>query len=214
MSAKSDEIRQRLRDFHDELRELEGRAEIRDVAEKLRSEPPHYHLVYDAAEPHSDEQRDEERAEEDRHKERTTLRIRNLYFSVRDVELRKLLIAKDREIGELSLSWHRQELDDANTKLALSRASAGYGWIWASICGVALIYGGYHYLGVPGALCGLLLGYIYSRMIEVHARRNRDIEIAVREEWATQSEKTWNKVRNEPQLFSRREAASGNPDSL
>jgi hypothetical protein len=212
MSAKSDEIRKRCQESHRELIELEDRARIKEAAEKLRNEPPHYHLVYDAAEPFSDEQKNAERAEEDAHKQRTALRMRNLYFSVSDVELRKLLIAKDREEREIGLTWWRQELNDANAKLDMSRTSSGNWWLWASICGVAFIGFGYRYFGVPGALCGLLVGYLSSRKIEADAHRSRDSAVEIAENEAKEAEKVWNEVRNEPPMFSRAEARSGNRD--
>jgi hypothetical protein len=83
--------------------ELETRAGIAEAAEKLRKEPPNYLGIYDAAERDSDEQRELETAEERFHQEHTTRRLRDLYFTVGDAELRKELIAKDREEGRLNL---------------------------------------------------------------------------------------------------------------
>lgn len=58
-SVKLNEARDRTKACHQELVELEIRAGIAEAAEKLRTEPPHYHLVYDAAEPYSDAQREQ-----------------------------------------------------------------------------------------------------------------------------------------------------------
>jgi hypothetical protein len=99
---KSKEIREQAKACHRTLIELETRAGIVEAAEKLRKDPPNYFAIYDAAEPHSDEQRELERALETSHQEGTDRRLRDLYFTVRDVKLRKELIAKEREAGSLA----------------------------------------------------------------------------------------------------------------
>ena len=138
-STKLSEARERIKACHRELIELETRAGIVEAAEKLRTEPPSYFGIYDAAEPYSDEQRELERSEEAFHQQRINRRIRDLYFGIRDVELRRQLIATHREEGTLALDYWRQGLSDAAAKLEKARASHGHWWLWASVWGVALL---------------------------------------------------------------------------
>jgi len=121
-SVKLNEARERIKGCHQDLIDLETRAGIAEAAEKLRDEPPNYLGVYDAAEPYSDEKRELEQAEEAFHQQRTTRRIRDLYFAVRDAELRKALIAKDREEGNFALRYWQQELSDTAARLDKARS--------------------------------------------------------------------------------------------
>lgn len=212
VSAKLSEVRELAKACHRELVELETRAGIADAAEKLRTEPPHYHLVYDAAEPYSDAQREAERAEEAFHQQRTTRRIRDLYFAVQDAELRKELIAKDREEGTLALRYWQQELSDAAAKLDTARSTQKHWWVWASVWGISLLALGFHFFGLIGALGGLLVGYLNGRRMEHDALRVRDSAVADAERELKEAEETWNNVRNQPQTFSQQEAKTGEPD--
>ena len=174
VSAKLSEVREQAKACHQELVELETRAGIADAAEELRTKPPSYHLVYDAAEPYSDAQREAEQAEEVFHQQRTTRRIRDLYFATQDAELRKELIAKDREEGTLALRYWQQELSDAAAKLDTARSMRKDWWVWASAWGIALLALGFHFFGLIGALGGLLVGYLNGRRMEHEALRARD----------------------------------------
>ena len=211
-STKLSEARERIKACHRELIELETRAGIVEAAEKLRTEPPSYFSIYDAAEPYSDEQRELERSEEAFHQQRINRRIRDLHFEIRDVELRRQLIVKDREVGALALDYWRQELSDAAANLEKARASHGRWWLWASVWGVALLALGFQQFGLIGALGGLLVGYLNGRQSEHGALRERSREIAEAERELKDAEEIWNKVRNEPQIFSQREAKTGVPD--
>jgi small-conductance mechanosensitive channel len=212
LSREQREIRQQMKGCHQALVELETRAGIAETAEKLRTEPPNYLGIYDAAERESDEQRELETAEERFHEERTTRRLRDLYFTVTDAEFRKELIAKDREAGRLNLRFWQEELSDATSKLRAARSAYKYWWVWASICGVVLIGFGAFFFGLIGAFGGLLVGYFIGRSMELSALRERERATADAERELKEAEQTWNEVRNQPQTFSRREAKTGEPD--
>ena len=212
-TSKLDEIREQIEFVHKALIELEIRAGIAEAAENLRTEAPSYIGVYDAAELYSDEQQELAIAEEEFHRQRTTRRLRDLYFAVRDVDLRKELIAKDREEGSLALRYWQQEMSDAATKLETARSTHRYWWMWASIWGVVFIGLGFHFFGLIGALGGLLVGYLNGRRTEHEALRTRESAVADAEQELKEAKQTWNEVRNQPQTFSQREAKSGEPDS-
>jgi hypothetical protein len=192
---------------------LEARAGIAETAGKLRAEPPWYFGIYNAAEPYSDEQRELERFEESSHKERTTRRIRDLYFAVSDAELRRHLIAKHREGGNFTLSYWHQELSDAAVSLEVANATHNRWWVWASISGIILLFLGFYLFGLIGALGGVLAGYLNGRRMEHEALRGRESAIADADRELKEAEQTWNEVRNQPQTFSQREAKTGEPDS-
>jgi hypothetical protein len=144
---KLSEIREQIDGCHRALVELETRAGIAEAAESLRTEPPNYFFAYDVGERHSDERREAELAEERFHQERTNRRLRDLYLKIRDFELRKELISKDREEGSLTLRYYQQELSDAAGKLETARSIRGSWWVWASIFGIVVIGLGFHFLG-------------------------------------------------------------------
>jgi hypothetical protein len=209
---KLSEIRTQIRDLQRDLVGLEARAGIAKNAEKLRRDAPHYEFVYDAAERFSDRQRELEEYEERSHEAKTTWRLRDLYFSVRDAELRKELIAKEREIGQLAVDYWRQELAGAAVRLKCTKSAHQKSWVSASIWGVLFIGLGFYFIGFVGALTGLLVGYLWSRELQHRALSDREsvIEEASRE--FREAEQTWNEVRNEPLMFSQREAKTGEPD--
>ena len=78
--------------------------------------------------------------------------------------------------------------------------------------GFGLIALGYYVFGLIGALSGLLAGFLSGRRMEFAALRDRDSKIADAENDLKDAEEYWNKLRNEPWLFSQREAMTGEPD--
>jgi hypothetical protein len=103
-------IRERIKARHQELVEMEQRAGIHEKAEALRNEPPDYFGFIAGLEWDSDERRRAETAAEEYHADRTVRKIRELYFSVADVELRKALIGKDREEEEAGRKYWEERL--------------------------------------------------------------------------------------------------------
>jgi hypothetical protein len=212
-SSSKLKIRERSKACHLALVELEARAGIAEAAEKLREEVPRYDLVYDAAERDSDEQRELEEEEEKAGQERTTRRLRELYFAIRDAELRKQLIAKHREGGRLGRRYLQQEMYDAAARLKTASSERKYWWVAASIYGIVLLGLGFHFFGQIGALGGLLVGYFNGRRMENEAFRERESAIAETDQDMKEAERFWNEARNHPQTFSQREARTGEPDS-
>jgi hypothetical protein len=103
LSREQREIRQQMKARRQALVESEARAAIAEAAETLRKEPASYLGIYDAAEPFSDKQRELTDAVESWHAKSVTRRLRKLYFSVQDTDLRQQLIAKTgRKRGELT----------------------------------------------------------------------------------------------------------------
>jgi hypothetical protein len=212
LSKEQRHLREQMKVFQKALAELEARAGIAEAAEKLRTEPPNYLGVYDAAERYSDEQRELESYVERSHEEDTNRRLRDLYFAVPDLDLRKELIAKHREEGNLALRFWQEEVSDATVRHRAAHSTSERWWVAASLWGIGLLGLGFYLFGIIGAMAGLLLGYFSGRSMEASARRARESAVAKAEQERKEAEHTWNEVRNEPQTFSQREATSGEPD--
>jgi hypothetical protein len=205
-------IREQAKACRRRIIELEIYAGIAEAAEKLRKEPASYMLIYDAAEPYSDEQQKLVAEEESFHQKRVIRRLRDIYFSVHDREIRKALIAKNREEGCVALSFWHQEVNDAAAKVEDTRLAHAHWWAVASIVGIAFIALGFCFFNLIGALCGLLVGLFTGLRMEQVARRAREQDIREAKRELKDAEQIWNEVRNEPQAFSQREASTGEPD--
>ena len=94
----------------------------------------------------------------------------------------------------------------------VAQSSHRHWWIWASLWGAILIAVGFHFFSSFGALSGLLIGYFNGWRIEHQGLQERASAIADAERERAEAEKTWHEVRNEQQLFSQREARTGEPD--
>lgn len=195
LSGRLDEIRERLVDRQRELAELEAEAGIADAAEKLRSEPESYERIYEIS-----------------HEENINHNLRKLYFSVRDVGLRRDLIRADQEAADTLRQFWQQHLDDAADRQKAAQSANEFWWVWASICGAILIGLGFHFFGLAGALAGLLAGYLSSRQMEQSALRARQSAIADADSRFRYAAETWKEARNEKRKFSEREAKTGEPD--
>jgi len=153
-----------------------------------------------------------EEFEVEEQRRRATQKIRALYFGVADVALRKELIAKDREEGELALAFWQVGMTDAARKLSAARTTGKRWWLATSALGTGFIAIGFYLFGIIGALGGLIVGYFCGRNMEQSALQARQSAIAEAEKEVKEAEQDWDKARNEPQTFSRREAGSGEPD--
>jgi hypothetical protein len=129
------------------------------------------------------------------------------------LELRKQLISKDREEGEISRRFFQQELADAARGREMARAAHKNWWISAGVSGVIMIALAFYFGGPVGALCGLLVGYFNGCRLERHASRKREMAVADAQRELMEAEERWDTVRNEPQTFSQREARTGQPDA-
>lgn len=79
--------------------------------------------------------------------------------------------------------------------------------------GIVFIALGFNFFSLIGALGGLLAGFFNGWRMEHEAVGARARALADAECKMKEAEQIWNELRNEPQLFSQREAATGQPDS-
>jgi hypothetical protein len=217
-TMKSGEIREQIRARHKELERLEARAGIGAPAEQLRRASPLFKHARFARETDPDRRQElwidfERRL----HEEKTNRGMRELYFSVRDTDLRRALIEKEREIGHLSLRFWQEELNEAAARLRDTETTGRYWWVSPSILGIFFIGGNYYLFGLYGAvLVGPILLVFFWILLaqESHRqalpRREAAIEKANRK--FKDAEKNWNIAKDQPQLFSPVEAMTGEPD--
>jgi hypothetical protein len=134
--------------------------------------------------------------------------IRDLYFSVPDLELRKRIIAKYRENSKAVKEWWHEEIEDARRGVAKARSSADHWWIGASISGVTIMAIGYYALGLAGEIGAAVLAIFSGMHMRDEAKRKSDKAVTVAECEMKQNEE----IAAEPELFTRREEVTGNPD--
>lgn len=210
----SGKIRYQIRARHQELGQLEARAGIGVPADQLRRASLRFEHVYFAHETDPGPKQALIDFERRLHEEKTNRRTRDLYSCVRDTGLRRALIEKEREIANLSLRFWCEELNEAADRLRETETAGRNWWVPPSILGIFFIGGSYYFVGQPGALIGLLLLVVWvlqARKSHHQALPRREaIEQANRE--SKDAEKTWLEAKNEPLLFSEREALTGEPD--
>jgi hypothetical protein len=204
-------IREQIRALRKELEQLEARAGIRAPADQLRRHPRFEHARF-AHETDSD-RRQELWIDFERQC------MRDLYFSVRDTDLRRALIEKEREIGHLSPRLWQEEMNEAAARLRDTETTGRYWWVSPSILGIFFIGGNYYLFGLYGAvLVGPILLVFFWILLaqESHRqalpRRKAGVEEANRK--FKDAEKNWNIAKDEPLLFSPVEQMTGEPDPV
>ena len=190
---------------------LEERAGIGEEMRRIRDIQPSYLGIYDIEDPAENMAAFE--AVNAATGSRKLRKLREVYFSVADLDLRKQLIANQREQHKLTLEFFREEVAEAHRKLAEAQRSGANWWIVASIPGLACIAAGYGLFGIPGALGGALVGLFAGRQTEHNAKRNRDEAVAAAEEILKDAERTVVEVSKQPATFSRSEERTGEADA-
>lgn len=140
------------------------------------------------------------------------LHIRDAYFSVADIGLRKKLIAKSRECEALRRRWFQQEVSDAHARLKALNTSIRQWWLLAALCGTGFVGGGYFIFAIPGAIAGAVAGLFLGRAIEHADERRREAELKEAENDLALAKTNLHKVTGEQPAFSQSEEHSGEPD--
>jgi hypothetical protein len=142
LSREQKKLRQQLQARDQELIELEARAGIAEEAEKLRKAPASLFPAALDKEMYSDawhEAMKEEELTEKAHVRFTDRRLRKLYFTVQDADLRKTLMAKQREIGGLNGHFWQEELADAARRPKAAQRAGRWWWALASFWGAGYV---------------------------------------------------------------------------
>jgi hypothetical protein len=192
-----------------ELAELAGIA--KEVEHALS---PHTPLHWDSDAPSGSERAERENAEYWEDQRRTTDRLlREAIFSVSDVEMRKRLIAKSREVERLRRELFVLLANDAEATLEKVRIPRPTWLIWAAVVSAASVAAGYQFLGIPGAMGGAVVGFFVGRYFEQLSKVEHDHRLNRAEKDLKEANASKTKILNEPPTFSRWEEKTGEPDS-
>jgi hypothetical protein len=205
-----------------ELQSLESLAGIQRYADRARE--GFLVPMISHAPAHSD--RFEQENEENEKIEQDHIRhnIRSLYFGVANIELRKNLIKKEREIASLLISGALDELSKARIALNRIRHANPTEWcLWVSIIGVACVAVGYlafeaagavlhvQEFGVAGAVAGAFAGYILARYAELDTAYQRSQQLISAEGDFDSRKREADEASNEGETFTYEEEWSGMP---
>jgi hypothetical protein len=210
------------RALHDELRSLESLAGIQQYADRAR-EGFLIPMISNATDRDTFEQENEENEKIERDHIRRN--IRSIYFGVANIELRKSLIKKEREILTLRRLGAGDERLKASRALARIRYAAPTEWcLGASIIGIIFVAVGYlafeaagavlhvQGFGVAGAVAGAFAGYILARYAELDTAYQRSQRLMEAEGDFDSRKREADEASNEEQLFTHWEEWSGMPD--
>jgi hypothetical protein len=207
MSQRDDHIVERLEASDllskcgQELRALESEAGIANQANKAR-EGANFPLIGDNHPNGSRKQRDDDEAYWENERLITDSRLRRAYFSVPDLEMRRKLIAKDAECGELRRNNFRIDLRQAEEQLMAAQASGQYWWIWACATGSFLVVIGVSLFGTPGALITALAAFFYGKYLEDVAMRKRALAVRTAQQEVDEARSDLDEILNEPPRFT------------
>ncbi len=145
-------------------------------------------------------------------KKAVRLHIRDAYFSVADMDLRKNLITKSRECEALRRRWFQQEVTDADARLKAVHTSIRHWWLLAALCGTGFVGGGYFIFAIPGAIAGALVGLFLGRAIERADESRREAELKKAKNDLEFARTNLHEVTGEKPAFSQSEEHSGEAD--
>lgn len=142
--------------------------------------------------------------------------LRRLYFSVRDKEIRKELIAKYRDLLRHADGYTPARIRDAQAALrTLEDKGFSPPWAWPSAIVAGAVWIGWSFAALPGALAGAVAGF-FAGNAYVSERRNahsREVSAAKSELAELEAErKREERPFGNPLVFSEQEEQSGCED--
>jgi hypothetical protein len=190
------------------LQALEVKAGIEDARRG-----PLFPLYYDSDAPWGSERKKTEDEEESQDREDyIRRRIRSLYFSVHDLDLRKQLIQKERELTDNARYEFKTDVQTAEVKVREAK-SIGKNWVWwASFCAIGWVALGWSLFQLPGALAGALVAYFHGRFDENDAKERRALSVKQAEDDLKEVRSIYHERLNSEYTFTKCEAESGEPD--
>lgn len=140
-------------------------------------------------------------------KERSLAALRQIYFTVPDMALRRELIHLRRESDRAMRSASGAVADASKHLAALQRQANALPWVWAGLLAAAGVAFGALLFQLYGAIAGALLGFFVAQGLLARARAQRDEAVRAAQA-ALDREK-----RKTSELFSAAEEATGQPDA-
>lgn len=141
-------------------------------------------------------------------------KTRDAYFSVKNKEARKKLIAAQRKVeGRLRRSLE-EDVIRANREVALAAAKAQQQpWGKAALAGIGAVALGYLVFGIVGAIGGAVGGLFLGLGVVSHARNYANSLLAQATHEFEQAKKEKEENTLMPEFFSSREEMSGDRDT-
>ena len=140
--------------------------------------------------------------------------VRQYYFAVSDVDLRKELIEKERELTDIHRWNMRDKAFEAHARIQAAAATWQYWWVVAAVFAVSSVVGGAALYQVTGAIAGAMVAYFFGRSFEDAAKEQRAAAIKAAEEVHREAQATADRALNAPYTFTRNEMRTGKPDPI
>jgi hypothetical protein len=129
-------------------------------------------------------------------------KIRNAYFSVQDIELRKKLIEKERKKQKLHGQYFEAQVYLARQELKKTKGTRSTSCYYiAALISAVTVFLGHAFFSISGAVAGAIVGYFLGRKIEESARRDYELLVIDAEDNLQEAEKAWQDVKNQPEIF-------------
>ena len=140
-------------------------------------------------------------------------KTRDAYFPVENIELRKKLIAAQREVESRLRRSLEEKIVRVNREIAVATAKAQQQpWAKAALVGVGAVALGYWVFGIAGAIAGAVGGFFLGQGVISQARNEANGLLAQASGDLEQAQKDKTENSQMTDFFSQAEAISGNRD--
>jgi hypothetical protein len=140
-------------------------------------------------------------------------KIRDAYFSVKDIELRKELIKLRREIEKYHQESYQGDINLAHKEIDKAKLNGRkLPWETAALLGVASVALGYWLFDIVGALAGAVGGFFIGQGTISDARSIAETELEQATNELKQAENDQKLMRLRPDCFSLEEELAGERD--
>jgi hypothetical protein len=135
---------------------------------------------------------------------------RDAYFSVSELELRKRLIATQRDIeAQFRRSFEADVLEATKTLNAAKARSGNEPWGLAAAIAAGMVALGYKFFGLPGAIGGAVAGFFVGQSTVAKAKREVTTEVSLAVESLELTQRSLAEQMLRPELFSVSEEVMG-----
>lgn len=204
--ANSGSTTEQAKRLGEELDALERQAGIHDQAERAREAPVFWFNPFDLTH--------QQRAEEqDTHATRIRRKIRDAYFSIADLDLRKRLISTDRKLHEVWLRSCDDDIGEAAQSVAKARAAADrQPWEMAALIAGVCVAVGYVGAGLPGAIGGAVVGFFLGQGTIANAKSKARQHLESAEDLLKEAKADNEELAKRPEYFTVGEELTGERD--